>query len=108
MAAHTLSEFTVRSAKAIDKTLKMADGYGFYLEVTPRGSKLWRYRYRFEGRHKLISLGVYPVVSLAEARAAHLKCRKILHEGIDPSANCKAKKTAKYAQESNRFEVVTR
>jgi len=63
-----LTDAAIRSAKPGDKLQKLPDSDGLYLEITPTGSRGWRYRYRFDGKEKLISLGVYPTVSLKEAR----------------------------------------
>ena len=63
-----LTDVAVRSAKPSEKTRKLFDSQGLYLEVTPAGSKRWRWRYRWCGREKLLSMGVYPAVSLLEAR----------------------------------------
>jgi integrase len=74
----------VRSAKPASKAVRLFDGGGLYVEIAPTGSKLWRWKYRFGGKEKRLALGVYPEVSLAEARAQHLEARKILRSGIDP------------------------
>ena len=108
MATHKLTDLVCRTAKPTDKTQKLADGYGLYLEVTPKGSKLWRFRYRYERKFKLISLGIYPFVTLSEARAALADCKRLLDRGIDPSKERKATQAAKFASESGLFEVVAR
>ncbi|MDS3862382.1 Arm DNA-binding domain-containing protein [Thermosynechococcaceae cyanobacterium BACA0444] len=108
MATHKLTDLLCRTAKPTDKTQKLADGYGLYLEVTPKGSKLWRFRYRYERKFKLISLGIYPFVTLSEARAALADCKRLLDRGIDPSKERQATKAAKVASESSRFEVVAK
>ena len=64
-----LSDTTVRTAKPRPKTYKLSDGHGLYLEVVPSGSRYWRLKYRFGGKEKRLALGVYPVVTLARARA---------------------------------------
>ena len=73
-----------------DKPYKLADGGGLYLYVTPKGSRLWRWKYRFEGKEKLMSFGAYPKVKLAQARALHSAAKALLAEGIDPMAERKA------------------
>ncbi|MDS3862247.1 integrase arm-type DNA-binding domain-containing protein [Thermosynechococcaceae cyanobacterium BACA0444] len=108
MATHKLTDLVCRTVKPTDKTQKLADGYGLYLEVTPKGSKLWRFRYRYERKFKLISLGIYPFVSLSEARAALADCKRLLDQGIDPSKERQATQASKFASESGRFEVVAR
>jgi len=77
-----LSAQAVKKAKSADKPFKMADGGGLYLLVQPNGSKLWRYKYRYQGKEKLISLGVYPDTELKEARDKHGAARKVL--GVPP------------------------
>ncbi|KER81517.1 tyrosine-type recombinase/integrase [Xanthomonas arboricola] len=80
-----LSDAAVRNAKPATKPVRLFDGGGLYVEISPKGAKLWRWKYRFGGREKRLALGVYPEVSLAEARAQHLEARKILRSGIDPA-----------------------
>ncbi len=87
-----------------DKPYKMADGGGLYLEVHPSGGKYWRFKYRFP-KEKRISLGVYPDVSLAQARAARDQCRKQLAQGIDPGVARKAQKAARVGNAANSRAV---
>lgn len=84
MAVDILNAKQVQNLKATDKTTTHADGNGMHLEVTPSGSKRWRFRYRFDGKAKLISLGTYPEVSLAEARDLRNKYRTLIRQNIDP------------------------
>lgn len=78
-----------------------------YLEITPRGGRYWRMKYRFEGKEKRLALGVYPDVSLANARDKRDEARKLLANGVDPSAHKKAVKASQEAKE-NTFEVISR
>jgi integrase len=78
------------------------------LEVSPAGGKWWRLKYRFEGKEKRLSLGVYPYVGLKEARDRRDAARKLLANGTDPSANRKAQKSAGSQFAENTFQVVTR
>jgi hypothetical protein len=80
-----LTNITIPKAKPTDKTQKLFDGGGLFLEVTPKGSKRWRFKYRFGGKEKLLSFGVYPEISLKDARMRHQEARKHLAQGIDPS-----------------------
>ena len=89
-----LSELNIRKAKPSDKPRTMFDGGGLYIQVEPTGGKLWRYKYRFEGRYKLLALGKYPDVSLQEARECHQEAQKQLANGIDPAAVKQAQKVA--------------
>src|SRR6056297_1560375 len=80
-----LAEVKIKGAKPTSQKYKLSDGGGLYLEVTPAGGKLWRYKYRFNGKEKLLSLGKYPDVSLKKAREKHQKARQQLADNIDPS-----------------------
>ena len=90
-----LTDVEIRSAKAVDKPLKLFDGGGLYLLVNPNGSRWWRFKYRFEGKERGLSLGVYPDVTLKRARAGRDEARRLLVEGIDPSASRQADKLAR-------------
>lgn len=90
-----LTDTAIRNTKPSDKTAKLFDGGGLYLEVTLAGGKWWRLKYRFEQKEKRVSLGVYPEVTLREARGRRDAARKLLADGIDPSENRKAKKGGK-------------
>ena len=85
-----LTDTAIRKAKPKDKPYKLVDGQGLFLLVmpsgsnTPTGSKLWRWKYRFGGKEKLMALGQYPETSLAEARDKHHEKRKLRNSGIDP------------------------
>ena len=101
-----LTNTTIRNAKPGEKTSKLYDERGLYLEVSPNGGKWWRLKYRFKGKEKRLSLGVYPDVSLKIARERRDESRKLLADDIDPSEHRKAKKVAKSG--GNSFEVVAR
>ena len=88
--------------------MKLSDGKGMYLLVNPTGSKLWRWKYRVLGKEKVMSLGAYPDVSLAHARDALDKARKLLASGADPMAKRKADKVARLTAAENSFEAVAR
>jgi integrase len=103
-----LTDVTVRTAKPRDKTYKLSDSGGLYLEVTPAGGKRWRWKYRVGGREKLLSMGVYPDVPLAAARARRDDARKLLANGVDPSVQRKAAKAAQAESAANSFEVIAR
>ncbi len=111
-----LTDTAIRNAKpginsageVTTKTYKMSDTAGLYLEVSPKGGKWWRLKYRYMGKEKRLSLGVYPDVSLKDARQRRDDARKLLANGIDPSENRKAVKTSKAEQAESSFEVVAR
>lgn len=81
-----LSDVQISKAKPRDKEYKLSDGSGLYLLVTPTGGKLWRVKYRFEGKEKLLALGQYPAVPLADARLRRDEARKLLADGVDPAS----------------------
>lgn len=89
-----LTDTAIRKIKPADGVRKHADAQGLYLEVTPTAAKYWRMKYRFAGREKRLAFGVYPEVSLAEARARRDEARALLREGKDPSAERKAAREA--------------
>jgi len=103
-----LTATLIRNTKPREKTFKLYDERGLYLEVSRNGGKWWRLKYRFSGKEKRLSLGVYPDVSLKEARDRRDEARKLLANEIDPSENRKAQKTARGEREGNSFEVVAR
>lgn len=99
--------------KATEKPLKLFDGEGLHLLVNPDGSRWWRVKYRYGGKEKLLSFGVYAPgaakhVSLAEARNRLADAKRQLRDGIDPSAARKAEKEARIDRETGSFELVAR
>ncbi|NPT54599.1 tyrosine-type recombinase/integrase [Paraburkholderia elongata] len=103
-----LTDLAVRNAKPTGKTHRLWDGGGLYLEITPAGSKLWRLKYRYDGKEKRLSFGKYPDVGLKDARAKRDDARKLLADDIDPSAHKKAVKAARIERAANTFEAVAR
>ena len=85
-----LTDTEIRKAKPSDKPYRMFDGGGLYLEVAISGGKLWRFKYRFNGKEKRQALGTYPDTSLAKAREKRDEARRLLADGVDPA------KTARY------------
>ncbi|GAB6178103.1 tyrosine-type recombinase/integrase [Desulfobaculum senezii] len=80
-----LTNLAVKNARQKEKNYKLTDGRGLYVLVTTTGSKLWRMKYHYGGKEKLLAFGQYPEVSLLEARERHSEARKLLRDGIDPS-----------------------
>jgi len=103
-----LTDIKAKNAKPGNKPIKMADGGGMYLLVTPAGGKCWRLKYRFQGKEKVLALGTYPEIALAEARERREAARKQLAHGVDPREHQKALKAAKVAAAENSFEVIAR
>ena len=103
-----LSNTAIRNAKPGEKSRKMFDGRGLYLEVVPSGGKWWRLKYRIDGKEKRLSLGTYPDVSLKDARERRDEARRLLANGIDPSEHRKAEKAAKAERSKNSFEAIAR
>lgn len=96
----------IDAAKPKEKAYKLADGAGLYLEVVPSGSRYWRMKYRFNGKEKRMAFGVYPAVSLAQARVLRDEAKKKLAEGIDPSLAKKEEKLVRDVQLNNTFQAV--
>jgi integrase len=103
-----LTDSMARNAKPAVKTVRMFDRDGLYLEISPRGGKWWRLKYRYAGKEKRVSLGVYPEVNLKKARARTIDARQLLDAGVDPSESRRAAKTAQMDGAANSFEVVAR
>lgn len=102
-----LTDMKVLKAKPQDKSFTLFDGGGLFLLITPQGGKLWRLKYRFGGKEKLLALGTYPEISLADARQRREQARSQVAHGIDPGALRKAmKQTA--TEETETFEVIAR
>ena len=103
-----LSDVSIRNAKPTSKAFKLYDEQGLFIQVTPSGGKWWRFKFRFDGKEKLLSLGIYPEVSLKAARDKRDDARKLLAEGIDPSEQRKASKASKKDSAANSIEVLSR
>ena len=103
-----LPDVGIRRIKATGKVQRHTDGGGMYLEVSPAGGKWWRWKYRFGGKEKRLSFGIYPDVGLAEARGRRDAARKLLAAGIDPGEQRKAEKAATADRAGNTFGAVAR
>ena len=103
-----LTDIEIRKARTRGGAYRISDGSGLFLWVTPAGGKLWRWKYRFEGREKLMSFGAYPAVPLALARERFNEARKLLATGVDPMEQRKADKTAQRALSTNSFQSIAR
>lgn len=103
-----LTDAKIRNTKAGDKPLKLTDGGGLYLEIRPTGTKLWRLRYRIDGKENVFAIGGYPEIGLADARDAREKAKPLIRQGIHPSHNRQAERLANSAANANTFEAVAR
>lgn len=100
----SLTDTAVKATKPREKAYKLFDERGLYLLVTPAGARLWRFKYRLAGREKLLALGAYPDVSLRQARDRREDARRLVADGIDPSARRQAEKAAG----ADTFEAIAR
>ncbi len=103
-----LNDMQIRRAKPEDKPYTLGDGQGLSLLIEPNGSKSWRFRYRYAGKPKMISLGVYPTITLADARSRRDEARKLVAEGKNPSEVRKEQKRALQTESENAFEKIAR
>ncbi len=103
-----LTDTLIRKTKTPLRPTKLADERGMYLLLAPTGGRLWRFKYRFAGKEKLLALGTYPDVSLKAARDARDDARRMIAEGIDPAATRQQEKREKAEANANDFETVAR
>ncbi|WP_287963559.1 integrase arm-type DNA-binding domain-containing protein [Alcanivorax sp.] len=103
-----LTDTKIRAAKPADKNYRLSDEKGMYLEVTKAGGRYWRMKYRHQGKEKLLALGVYPDVSLADARAKRDEARALLAAGTDPGQARKAAKKEQAKAAADSFEAIAR
>ena len=103
-----LNDLACKGAKPADKPYKKFDGGGLYLAIQPSGSKLWRLKYRYLGKEKLLSIGAYPIISLADAREARNEAKKLLSQNppIDPMERKATNKRTAIRESENSFEAV--
>ena len=103
-----LTDTKVRNEKPRDKAFKLADSGGLHLYVTPSGGKLWRFKYQFDGKEKLLSIGPYPAFSLSDARKARDDAKALLREHRDPGVEKKLRKITANESNANTFETIAR
>ncbi|HEX8667641.1 MAG TPA: integrase arm-type DNA-binding domain-containing protein [Allosphingosinicella sp.] len=101
-----LSAVAVSNAKPREKPYKLSDERGLFLLVTPKGHRYWRFKYRFDGKEKILAFGVYPDVSLADAREKRDAARKVVAAGEDPAANKKRAEAEKRARSQETFSII--
>ena len=103
-----LTDVKIRQAKPSIKPIRMTDSNGLYLEVTTKGSKLWRYRYKIQGKENLYAIGEYPSLSLQEARKARDEARLLVKRGIHPAHMRKKGRDDLLLANANTFELIAR
>jgi len=101
-----LTDTAIRNAKPKEKPYKVTDAQGLYLLVNPRGSKLWRVKYRMNGVERKLALGSYPEITLAEARAARDAARRQLAHAVDPNVAKRQARIEASIRASNSFATV--
>lgn len=101
-----LTALQIQSTKPGAKNQRLSDGGGLYLLLTTKGQRWWRFDYRFEGKRKTLSLGVYPDVTLRSAREHHQEARRLVAQGIDPSALRQQRKASSELTAANSFGAV--
>ncbi|EDQ7802175.1 tyrosine-type recombinase/integrase [Salmonella enterica subsp. enterica serovar Irumu] len=103
-----LTDLEIRRSKPCEKPYTLNDGSGLSLLIEPNGSKGWRFRYRFDGKPKMLSLGTYPLVSLTDARQKRDEAKKLVASGINPSDVRKRDKQERQNEIGNTFEAIAR
>ena len=103
----SLNDRQINNLKASEKALKLSDGGGLYVHVTPQRAKLWRMAYRFNGLQKLLSLGAYPAIGLSEARQKRDAAKKLLASDVDPAFQSKQEKIARLEAGQNTFATIS-
>lgn len=101
-----LSAIAVRNIKPQERIRRLSDGHGMFVEIHPNGAKYWRFSYRFMGKQKTMALGVYPRVSLAEARRLHREAYNLLGSGVDPMRHKSQVREHKEKEEGLTFSKV--
>ncbi len=103
-----LTVIAIKQAQSRNKNYRLYDEKGLYLQVTKAGGKLWRLKYRYQKKEKLLSMGAYPEISLKDARSLRDAARAQLANGVDPSEYKKLKKVTAFSISANTFEVIAR
>ncbi|HEI6786077.1 TPA: integrase arm-type DNA-binding domain-containing protein [Yersinia enterocolitica] len=103
-----LSARQVETAKPQEKAYKLSDGGGLFLYVSITGAKSWRLKYRINGKEKLLTIGLFPATTLADARQKRDEAKSLLADGVDPSQDKKAKKVSQRISAENTFEAIAK
>ena len=112
---NALTDTSIRNSKSRQKQYKIFDGQGLFVLIHPNGSKYFRYRYKFEGKEKVMALGVYPETTLKEAREKRLEAQRLVKDGLDPvrfrleiRAKREKEEKEKFLKTQNTFEHVSK
>lgn len=103
-----LTDTAIRNLTSREKPFKVSDSAGLYLLVNPGGSRLWRFKYRYNGREKLLALGSYPLVGLKHAREKRDEARLLLVDGYDPSAERQKRRRQEFLEQGIWFEEIAK
>jgi hypothetical protein len=103
-SARMLTETKIKDIRPVRYARKYTDGQGLYLLVTPKGARCWRYAYKFANKYKKLSLGTYPLITLAWVRVRHRFARHLLAQGIDPAA-LKSQSRGEYLAMMHEWEM---
>ncbi|SDX15374.1 protein of unknown function [Lysobacter enzymogenes] len=103
-----LTDLAIRKAKPGPKPFKLFDSGGLYLPIKPAGFRYWRWKYRYAGQERLMAFGVFPEVSLTNARKRRDEARRVLANGIDPGEHRKAARAARGTLDAGSFQVIAR
>jgi integrase len=103
-----LTDKEIANLKGREKTYRISDGEGLYLEVRPSGAKYWRLAYRYAGKQKTLALGIYPTTGLKAARQKRIEAKALLEENIDPGVQRKVEKLTAHLSSANTLEAITR
>jgi putative integrase len=101
-----LNDTQIRKAKPAEKPYKLTDSNGLYIVINPNGSKLWRYRFRIDGKESVFAIGAYPEISLAEAREKRKEARLLVQQGINPAKDRADRKRQNTRQNKNTFQAI--
>lgn len=101
-----LNDTQIRKAKPAEKPYKLTDSNGLYIVINPNGSKLWRYRFKIDGKESVFSIGAYPEISLAEAREKRKEARLLVQQGINPVKDRADRKRQNTRQNKNTFQAI--
>lgn len=101
-----LNTAQINNTRAGDKPIKLTDSNGLYIEIKPNGSKLWRYRYKINGKENTFAIGEYPLIGLAAARIERTKARELVKQGLNPAHNRQLALSSQLTENENTFKII--